>query len=90
MLRNHAAAIQTRKDLVFPVYEAILGKHPFVATTLSWIGKSFHEMGDYDKAVTFATQALNIRETVLGHHQETAGSHYDLGVALTEKKDYER
>ena len=84
------AAIQTRRDLVLPVYEAILGNHPFVATTLSWIGKSYHELGDYDNAIAFATQALNVRETLLGHHQETAGSHYDLGVALTGKKDYER
>ena len=84
------AAIQTRRNLVLPVYEAILGNHPFKATTLSCIAKSYHALGDYDNAISFATQALNIRETLLGHHQETAGSHYDLGVALTGKKDYER
>ena len=84
------AAIQTRRNLVLPDFEAILGNHPFVATTLSCIAKSYHELGDYDNAITFATQALNIRETLLGHHQETAGSYYDLGVALTAKKDYER
>ena len=84
------AAIQTRRNLVLPVYEAILGNHPFTATTLSCIAKSYNELGDYDNAISFAAQALNIRETLLGHHQETAGSYYDLGVALTGKNNYER
>ena len=77
---KHLAAIETRRNVVVPLYESILGKdHAFVATTLSWIGKSYH-----------ATLALNIRQTLLGHHQETARSHYDLGVALSAKKDRER
>ena len=82
------AAIETRLAIVLPVYEAILGNHPFVATTLSWIAKSYHELGDYDNAIKFASQALDIRETLLGRHQETARSHYDLGEAFSAKKGF--
>ena len=89
--RKHMAAIETRRSVVLPDYESILGNdHPFVATTLSWIAKSYHELGQYDNAIKYATQALKIRETLLGRHQETARSHYDLGVALSEIKDYGR
>ena len=89
--RKHLAAIETRRNVVLPLYESILGKdHPFVATTLSWIGKSYHELGEYENAIKYATLALNIRQTLLGRHQETARSHYDLGVALSAKKDSER
>ena len=89
--RKHLAAIETRHTFVLPLYESILGKdHPFVATTLSWIGKSFQELGEYDNAIKYATRALDIRETLLGRHQETARSYYDLGVALSAKKDNER
>ena len=89
--RKHIAAIETRRNFVLPEYEAILGKqHPFVATTLGWIAKSYHELGDYDNAIAFAKQALDIRETLLGHHQETARSHYDLGDAYLAKKDFDR
>ena len=88
--RKHMAAIETRKDIVLPVYKSILGNdHPFVATTLSWIAKSYHELGEYDNAIKYATQALQIRETLLGRHQETARSYFDVGVALSAKKDHE-
>ena len=88
--RKHMAAIETRRNFVLPIYENILGNHPFLATTLSWIGKSYHELGLYDNAITFATQAINIRETLLGRHQETARSYFDLGDALLAKKQFSR
>ena len=88
--RKHMEAIQTRKSVVLPVYISTLGDHPFVATTLSWIAKSYHELGDYDNATKFATQALQIRKSLLGRHQETARSYCDVGVALSAKQDYER
>lgn len=84
------AAIQTRTHYVLPVYESILGDHPFVATTLSWIAFSYQALGDYDNAIKFTRKALEIRQQLLGHHKETARSFYDLGVALSAKQDYER
>ena len=88
--RKHLLAIHTRVDSVLPVYERILGDHPFVATTLNWIANSHHALGDYDNAITYTSRALKIREQLLGHHQETAKSLYDLGVAFYAKEDYER
>jgi len=90
MQRKHLAAIETRRIFVLPEYESILGDHPFVATTLSKIANSYHALGDYDNAITFTRRALEIRERLRGDHQETARSLYDLGVALTAKKEYER
>ena len=84
------AAIETRRLSVLPDYESILGDHPFVATTLSWIANSYHALGDYDNAIKFTQRALEIRERLLGDHQETARSFYDLGVALSAKEEYER
>ena len=84
------AAIQTRKHFVLPVYEPILGEHPFVATTLSWIAFSYQALGDYDNAIEFTRRALEIRKKLLGHHKETARSYCDLGMALAEKQEYER
>ena len=84
------AAIETRRLFVLPDYESILGDHPFVATTLSWISNSYQALGDYDNAITFARRALEIRERQLGEHQETARSLYDLGGALSAKKEYKR
>ena len=88
--QNHKLAIETRRHFVLPGYESILGDHPFVATTLCWIGNSYHALGDYDNAIKFTQRALEIRERLLGDHQETARSLYDLGVALSAKKEYER
>ena len=88
--RKHEAAIETRRLSVLPDYEKILGDHPFVATTLSWIANSYHALGDYDNAINATRRALEIQEKFLGEHQETARSLYDLGVALSEKKEYER
>ena len=90
MQRKHLAAIETRRLFVLPDFENILGDHPFVATTLSWIANSYQALGDYDNAIKFTRRALEIREQQLGHHQETARSFYDLGVALSAKKEYER
>lgn len=83
-------AIVTRTNFVLPVYKSILGDHPFLATTLNWIGFSYQALGDYDNAIKFTRQALEIRKLLLGHHKETARSLYDLGVAFSAKEDYER
>ena len=88
--RKHVVAIETRRLSVLPDYESILGDHPFVATTLSGIANSYQALGDYDNAIKFTRRALEIREQLLGDHQETAQSLYDLGVALSAKKEYKR
>jgi len=90
MQREHLASIETRRLFVLPDYELILGDHPFVATTLSKIANSYHALGDFDNAIKFTRRALEIRIKLLGHHQETAQSFYDLGVALSARKEYER
>ena len=91
--RKHLLAIQTMIFGVLPVYEKILGDHPFMATTLNWIGNSYHALGDNDNAIKYTSQSLEIREQLKhlpGHHKETARSLSDLGVAFRAKQDYER
>ena len=87
--RKHGLAIQTRLSHVLPVYEENLGAHPFTATTLSWIGNSYHALGDYDNAIRYSSRSMLIRRQLLGQHQETAKSLYDLGVAFIAKGDFE-
>ena len=77
-------AIQTRLCYVLPLYEQNLGEHPFTATTLDWIGNSYHALGDYDNAVKYIGKSVEMRKQLLGHH------HHDLGVALSAKEDYSR
>ena len=88
--RKHLNAIHTRLCYVLPVYKKNLGDHPFTATTLNWIGNSYHALGDYDNAIKYTNQSLEIRNQLLGPHQETARSFQDLGVAFSAKEDYER
>ena len=88
--RKHMAAIETRINFVLPDYESILGDHAFVATTLSWIGSSYQALRHYDNAIKFNKRALEIRERLLGRHQETARSLFDLGTSLTAKMEYKR
>ena len=88
--RKHMCAIQTRLCYVLPLYEQNLGEHPFTATTLDWIGNSYHALGDYDNAVKYIGKSVEMRKQLLGHHQETARSLRDLGVALSAKEDYPR
>ena len=83
-------AIQTRLCYVLPLYEQNLGEHPFTATTLDWIGNSYHAIGDYENAVKYIGKSVEMRKQLLGHHQETARSLRDLGVALSAKEDYPR
>ena len=87
--RKHMLAIHTRLSHVLPVYEENLGDHPFTATTLNWIGNSYHALGDYDNAIKYISKSVEIRRQLLGNHQETAKSLYDLGVAFTAKQGYE-
>ena len=87
--RNHMMAIQTKLLHVLPVYEGNLSEHPFTATTLSWIGNSYYALGDYDNAIKYNSRSISIRRKLLGQHQETAKSLYDLGVAYSAKQDYE-
>ncbi|XP_022789029.1 uncharacterized protein LOC111328789 isoform X4 [Stylophora pistillata] len=87
--RNHMLAIHTRLQHVLPVYEKNLGDHPFTATTINWIGNSYHALGDYDNAIKYIGKSVEMRAKLLGPHQETARSLYDLGVAFTAKQNYE-
>ena len=87
--RNHVEAIQTRLIRVLPVYEENLGDHPFTATTLNWIGNSYHALGDYDSAIKYISKSVEMRRQLLGNHQETAKSLYDLAVAFSAKQEYE-
>ena len=87
--RKHELAIQTRLSYVLPVYEENLGAHPFTATTLSWIGNSYYALGDYSNAIKYSSASMLIRRQLLGQHQETAKSLYDVGVAYSAKQDYE-
>ena len=82
-------AIQTWLLHVLPDYEENLGDHPFTATTLNWIGNSYHALGDYDNAIKYISKSVEMRRQLLGSHQETAKSLYDLGVAFTAKQEYE-
>ena len=83
-------AIQTRLCYVLPLYEQNLGEHPFMATTLDWIGNSYHALGDYENVVKYIGKSVEMRKQLLGHHQETARSLHGLGVAFSEKEDYLR
>ena len=88
--RKHLLAIETRLHYVLPVYKKYLGDHPFMATTLNWIGNSHHALGDYDLAIKYTSQSLEIQQQLLGPHQETARSFHDLGLAFSAIQDYEK
>ena len=68
-------------EFILPEYQKLLGEHPYTAIALNSISNYYQAIGDYDNAIKYTTQALKMRKCLLGDHQETARSYYDLGVA---------
>lgn len=76
-------------ELVLPPYRNHLGDHPYTASVLNSIGNYYEAIGDHENAIKYTEEALSMRITLLGEHQETARSYYDLGVALKGKVLFE-
>lgn len=60
-------------------------------TCFEYIGVTYYNQGDYEKALDFYFKALAIREKVLGtEHPDTAISYNNIGVAYDRLGDYEK
>ena len=75
----HQEANKFRSEFSLPVYLELLGDHPFTATLMDDMGKSYQALGDYENAIKFLRDALHMRKHSLGDHQETARSFHGLG-----------
>ena len=79
---EHKKANEIRLEKSLPVYEQLLGSHPYTATLMDDMGNSYHALRDYGNAMKYIKMALNMRRSSLGDHQETARSYHDLGKVL--------
>lgn len=85
---EHEKANEIRLEQSLPVYEQLLGGHPYTATLLDDMGTSYLAMKDYRNALKYVRMALHMRESSLGDHQDTARSYHDLGKVLAEDGQY--
>lgn len=78
-----------------PVYKAELGDHPWTASILHYIADSYKalatgtsEQGYADQAEMYFREALELRQRVLGFHQDTARSHVFLSDVLVIRGEF--
>eukprot|EP00058_Branchiostoma_floridae_P012461 XP_002597949.1 hypothetical protein BRAFLDRAFT_79808 [Branchiostoma floridae] len=67
--------------------------HPDIASILATIGKTWHALGDYRKAITYLQQALQMCINIYGEsraHSVIAIIHNNLGLVLQELGEYRR
>lgn len=69
-----------------PIYKEVLGDHPWTASILHNIAFAFRELAR-ENPTTYANhaegytkEALRLRERLLGVHQDTARSHFNLSL----------
>ena len=83
--RNHKTALEIWQTKTLPGYLEQLGDHPWTASILQHIASTYLELAREDPtqyaelAETYTTQALELRQRLLGVHQDTARSHIRLG-----------
>lgn len=88
-LQNHKEAMNLREQALV-TYIDQLGEHLFTGTLYNYLGNDCLALGNFDKAVEYFSEALRIREALIGsYHHETARTLHDLGVAYKMKGDYE-
>lgn len=62
-----------------------------IATLNNYLGFSYYEIGNYDKALKYFSKALAIRKKVFGkEHSSTATSFHNIGLVHREKGDYDK
>lgn len=77
---QHKEAMQTRLHRTLTVYNEVLGDHPFTATILNNMGSNYYALEKYSQAIAVIERAFDMRDRLLGAHQDTAKSLFDLGV----------
>ncbi|KAL9986205.1 hypothetical protein ACROYT_G000311 [Oculina patagonica] len=80
---KNRAAVNIWKNLCLVRYRELLGKHPFTASLLHYIGDAYQKLGDPRRAVAFKKESLSMRKFLLGDdHLDTARAYYGVGCAL--------
>ena len=86
---DHQKAIDIWNENTLPVYKEQLGDHPWTASILFYIADSYKalaagssERGYIDQAEMYSREAHGLRKRLLGHHQDTARSCFQLSDVL--------
>ena len=93
---DHKQAIDIWKKETLPVYEDVLGDHPWTASILRYIAGSYRCLADSesadsgiaDQAEMYSRESLELRIKLLGEHHDTARSYVDLSDILIVKQDF--
>ena len=84
--KEYEKAVEIWKTETLPMYKEYLGDHPWTASTLQHIAFAFRELARAnptayaDQAERYTEEALQLRERLLGVHQDTARSHIHLSL----------
>ena len=87
---KHQEAIAVGEQQTLPVYQKVLGDHPFTATILSNLSNNYYALGEYDIAKQYSEEALKIRRELLEDHRETAKSLFDLGMVHKKREEFKQ
>ena len=92
---DHKTAIEIWKMNTLPVYKQELGDHPWTASIVHYIADSYKalatgntEHGYAEHAEMHFRQSLELREKLLGFHQDTARSHVFLSDVLAIRGEF--
>ena len=64
---KYRAAVNIWRNLCLVRYQELLGKHPFTASLLHYIGDAYQNLGDPGRAVAFKKRSLAMRKFLLGN-----------------------
>ncbi|XP_078372057.1 uncharacterized protein LOC144655634 isoform X2 [Oculina patagonica] len=92
---DQQTAIELWKMNTLPVYKKELGDHPWTASIVHYIADSYKtlatenlEDGYAEQAEMYFREALELRQRLLGFHQDTARSHVSLSDVLVIRGEY--
>ena len=64
---QYQAAVNIWKNICLVRYDDLLGRHPFTASLLDYMGEAYGKLGYLRKAVDFKEKSLTMRRFLLGN-----------------------
>lgn len=84
--KEYHTAVEIWRTETLPIYKEYLGDHPWTASILQHIAFAFMALAREnpttyaDQAERYTKEALDLRDRLLGVHQDTARSHFHLSL----------
>ncbi|CAF4793055.1 unnamed protein product, partial [Rotaria sp. Silwood2] len=87
-MKDYSKSLENFEKWLSIFQETLPERHPYLAITYSNIGDVHRLIGNYEKALSFHRNALNIQENVQCNPLECATTYVNLGETYRKMKDY--